>query len=1163
MGMWQITIPEATTNLDNNPSFEKSVSSLAAANGAAIAQSSDEQAIGFYSAKVTPTAATDDGVYRAYTLTASTTYTFSFSVKAVDGIGYKAYFYDVTAAGQLGEAVSFVGDGTWRRYNITVTTSANTSYRVYIIKNGDASTGAFYLDAFQLETKGHATTYGDGDQPGWIWTAGAHTSTSARSGQSTAGGRVEDLGQDKYPKIRHALGVGAAPVEIIDTLPAQSDGGDYQDTLIRPRQFQLIGYAEGKGNGIDGRIDYHRKRRNLLQAFNPHGVTPKQPRNLRYRVDGNSVMIRADYETGLQRQKTPDAFAKEGFSLGLKAQDPFFRAVMGVANSDNGANGIDGQGASVLTAQSTVTDADYILQKGITGEWAAMGTGLSLPIPGLPDGEITTMAIGIDGFFYIGGQFSSVGGVANTAGIAKWDGTTWSALGTGASGGNVQSIVMDSSGDFFVGGNFTSMGGVANTAGIAKWDGTTWSALSTGVDNNGVYALAIDSSDNLFAGGNFTLMSGVANTVRIAKWDGSNWTPLGTGVNDIIYDLAFDSSDNLFIGGYFTLAGGVADTNKIAKWDGSNWTPLGTGANNTVHALAIDSSDNLFAGGTFTLMSGVADTVRIAKWNGSAWSALGTGVDDGGVWSIVIDKGDDLYLGGNFTLIGGDSFAGIAKWNGSTFSQLGSGVDAIIFAMTISYDGQLYIGGEFSSAGGVSDTDYFARWTGVAWRTIALSTKAILQATDGKIYMGGGFINAGGVANADRIAYYDPETITFIALSTGANGIVNAIAEAPNGDIYIGGSFSLVGGVADTVGVAYWDVSASVWLPLDTGINGTVLSLAFSPDGDLYIGGLFEDAGGVADTQNLAIWDGSAFNALSDEPDGAVNALLFDNAGTLWLAGTFEDIGATNVDYIASYNTSTDTFSALETGTNGFVNDLALGPNGNIYLVGAFTQAGSIAGVNYVARWNGTQFSGFGSGFNNVAFTVGVDGDGKIYVGGAFTTAGGGELPDKVAVWTGSTWTSVDVDLPGTATVEAILVTNVSIFLGFDTEGSATANGVTSLTYNGDAYGYPVVTVNGPGRLYEITNITTGQSIYFDLDLEDGEVLTVDLTPGNKTVVSTFRGAIPNVVLEGSDLETFYLNPGANSMSILLDDAGGSAYMLWDEVFQSFDSVIYLPIVSG
>lgn len=74
-------------------------------------------------------------------------------------------------------------------------------------------------------------------------------------------------------------------------------------------------------------------------------------------------------------------------------------------------------------------------------------------------------------------------------------------------------------------------GGSFNTAGdssanyIAKWDGTTWSTLGSGM-NGFVTALAVAGNGDLYAGGNFTTAGGVSAN-RVAKWDGSTWSRSG------------------------------------------------------------------------------------------------------------------------------------------------------------------------------------------------------------------------------------------------------------------------------------------------------------------------------------------------------------------------------------------------------------------------------------------------------------------------------------------------------------------------------------------------------------------------------------------------------------------------------------------------------------
>src|SRR5687768_9578103 len=134
------------------------------------------------------------------------------------------------------------------------------------------------------------------------------------------------------------------------------------------------------------------------------------------------------------------------------------------------------------------------------------------------------------GNLYIGGNFHTTGdGFATN--IAKWNGNRWSALGSGISGGNLKPIgacyaLAVSGSDLYVGGHFTRAGGT-QAYHIAKWNGTNWSALGTGVSDS-VYALAVSGS-NLYAGGNFTTAGGMPAR-RIAKWDGSSWSALGSGI---------------------------------------------------------------------------------------------------------------------------------------------------------------------------------------------------------------------------------------------------------------------------------------------------------------------------------------------------------------------------------------------------------------------------------------------------------------------------------------------------------------------------------------------------------------------------------------------------------------------------------------------------------
>ena len=305
----------------------------------------------------------------------------------------------------------------------------------------------------------------------------------------------------------------------------------------------------------------------------------------------------------------------------------------------------------------------------------------------------------------------------------------------------VFAAVVDGSGSLYIGGNFTVAGGVVANR-IAKWDGSSWSALGSGM-NGDVSALAV-SGTNLYAGGWFTTAGGVAAN-RVAKWDENSWSALGAGMNDFVEALAVSGSD-LYAGGWFTTAGD-ATANYVAKWNGSSWSTLGAGMDSYVYALAVSGSD-LYVGGSFTAAGDVTANY-VARWNGSSWSALGSGIggDFPSVSALVV-SGSDLYAGGSFTAAGGVAATNIAKWDGNQWSALGSGVNSTVVALAVS-GSDLYVGGNFSTAGGVT-ANGIAKWDGSSWSALGSgiggdsSFVSALAVAGSDLYAGGDFKTAGG-----------------------------------------------------------------------------------------------------------------------------------------------------------------------------------------------------------------------------------------------------------------------------------------------------------------------------------------------------------------------------------------------------------------------------------
>ena len=333
--------------------------------------------------------------------------------------------------------------------------------------------------------------------------------------------------------------------------------------------------------------------------------------------------------------------------------------------------------------------------------WGTLGADTCAGTAGYSLNTVYGLAAGTDAL-YAGGFFGMAGHTfANQ--VARWDGTNWSALGAGIIGkmtlGRVVGMALNGS-DLYVGGTFTNAGGIT-ASNIAKWDGASWSALGTGM-NNGVWTIASDGA-NIYAGGAFTSAGG-AGANYIAKWTGSTWLPLGSGLNSTVTAIA-PGSDGLYVGGSFTTAGG-SNANSIARWDGANWLPLGSGTTNgvngSVNAIAVSGSA-VYVGGSFTTAGGLPASM-VAKWDGTSWSNLGSGIQGSTVYALaVIDN--RLYVGGQFTSAGGLNATNLACWDGSSWTPMGSGntpngATPLGFATVMAAQGHdLYVGGTFRRIG--------------------------------------------------------------------------------------------------------------------------------------------------------------------------------------------------------------------------------------------------------------------------------------------------------------------------------------------------------------------------------------------------------------------------------------------------------------------------------
>lgn len=493
------------------------------------------------------------------------------------------------------------------------------------------------------------------------------------------------------------------------------------------------------------------------------------------------------------------------------------------------------------------------------------------------------------------------------------------------------------------------------------------------------------------------------------------------------------------------------------------------------------------------------------QWDnvGAGGGAFKDGVND------VVVNGSDIYVGGWFTDAGGNPEADhIAKWDGAQWTSLsnnGSGDGALTSAVTE----MLFVGSDLYVIGysfAVRDTNNttipnatsLAVWNGTAW-SAAPGLSAPLNdwgyalaydAANNFIYIGGGFTNISGIAEADRVARLNLNTSTWSAL--GNNGAsdgsldnsVYSLAIDSSGNLYAGGFFQNVnnGGVSipEADRVAKWD--GTNWSALGSNGSGDgalssslVTALAVDASDNVYVGGGFTNAANIATADYIAKWDGANWSALGNNGSGngaisgggngtPIQDIVIDG-NSIYVSGYFTIPTIPTADYLAKFDTGTNTWSSLGSNGagNGSLNGGALGmavSGGSLYVGGYMFDINNNGTANssadYFGVWDGSNWGSLGDSngvFNldvNAIAVLGTD----VYVGGNFRDLGGNPAIDYLAKWDGSTWSAVG-NAGKTygalnATVYALAVSGSDLYIGgFFTNvyDNVTQNPITAADY--------------------------------------------------------------------------------------------------------------------
>ena len=206
--------------------------------------------------------------------------------------------------------------------------------------------------------------------------------------------------------------------------------------------------------------------------------------------------------------------------------------------------------------------------------------------------------------------------------------------------------------------------------------------------------------------------------------------------------------------------------------------------------------------------------------------------------------------------------------------------------------------------------------------------------------------------------------------------------------------------------------STGQWDDLNIGANpdtgNVVYAIAIAPDKSIYIGGSFTGWNGIGGRDWVARYDPQtdAWSTVGGASD--FNAQVFDLEfgpdGTLYAAGDFVNVaGDGNANYVAKWDGAN--WTAVAGGGTAPARTLIFGLDGLLYIGGEFVNWNGL-GANYIVSWDGANYAAVGTSVTSWVYCLDVAPSGNIIAGGNFQAAGAVTV-NHIAEWDGTVWTAL------------------------------------------------------------------------------------------------------------------------------------------------------------
>jgi hypothetical protein len=311
----------------------------------------------------------------------------------------------------------------------------------------------------------------------------------------------------------------------------------------------------------------------------------------------------------------------------------------------------------------------------------------------------------------------------------------------------------------------------------------------------------------------------------------------------------------------------------------------------------------------------------LLKWDGhNNWDEFML-PESSHIFLSVMPFNGDLYANGN---VAGNL---LSRWNGSELITIPSQSNGTAFAGIV-FNHKLIVAGQFPSVDSLDNTTDLAQYdpsqsSDKAWSAIGKGIDynsthngdriRALYTLNNQLYIGGNFSNAGGVAGTKNIAMWDPAAASgagaWSALGSGANDEVNYFTLFNNNLIAAGNFYNTLTSsgtlVANTSHVAQWNLSENTWSGLGNGLLNTnaVGGLAVV-DNTLYVA---TQPQSTIDNLLLNAWDASATSPAWQTvdtgiaQDGSIVDTLTNIDNQLVMAGLFSQVSASPVVPVNSF----------------------------------------------------------------------------------------------------------------------------------------------------------------------------------------------------------------------------------------------------------------------